>query len=162
MGRNYGFFHVSQSLHHPRGSYCMFLVFHLVHSKEIPICFNALMDGSRRQSLFRQTDVARREIQAAAWNNPSWPSNKKESNSENEELPGGKESPHWKRTTPSFGLEEDEKEGRELSSQYKSHQEHGQAQWRRKGWSRPQQTQRGQTNHAHLLLQFNFKAMINP
>lgn len=140
----------------------MFLVFHLVHSKEIPICFNALMDGSRRQSLFRQTDVARREIQAAAWNNPSWPSNKKESNSENEELPGGKESPHWKRTTPSFGLEEDEKEGRELSSQYKSHQELGQAQWRRKGWSRPQQTQRGQTNHAHLLLQFNFKAMINP
>lgn len=41
-----------------------------------------------------QINIARTDIPAAAWNNPSWLSNKKDSNSEDEELPGGKDSPH--------------------------------------------------------------------
>lgn len=58
-------------------------------------------------------NVARTDTQAAAWNNPSWLSNKKGlSNPKDEEPPGGKEAPHWKKNTPSFMLEEDEEESK--------------------------------------------------
>lgn len=91
-------------------------------------------------------------VQAAAWKNPSWLSNKKDSRTpKDKKLPGGNESPHWKKH-PQFCAGEGW-EGRDSAFFLVSlNKEPGQAQWRRKRWSSPQQTM------LYLLLEFNFKA----
>lgn len=63
-----------------------------------------------------QMNIARTDIPAAAWNNPSWLSNKKDSQTQRMKSCQVAKTLPTRKKIPSFVLEEDEKKERQLSS----------------------------------------------
>lgn len=89
---SFEFFHIYQSLHCPRSSHFILLVLALVSSKEIPVCFNASMHGS---TLSLSNEYSQNRYFSCSLKQSLLAEQQKGlSNSEDEELPGGKDSPH--------------------------------------------------------------------